>query len=239
VNGEIEDPQRNYLRAIGVTIVMIVLAYLLPTAAGLAAQPDLTAWTTGAFPDIAALIGGNKLGAWVAVGALVSSIGLFNALLLSISRLPFVLAQDGYLPQAITRVHPKFGTPWTAIIVCSAIYSVFILQPFQTLVVVVVMLYSAALLLEFIALIVFRIKLPTMRRPFRVPGGLFGVIVITLLPTAVLALAVVSQIEFEGVNALYLSITALLTGPILYPIARRVFKKDRADIAVPIELDPT
>jgi amino acid transporter len=239
VNGEIEDPQRNYLRAISITIVMIVLAYLLPIAAGLAAQPDLTAWTTGALPEIAALIGGHALGVWVAIGALVSSIGLFNALLLSISRLPFVLAQDGYLPQVITHVHPKFGTPWVAIIVCSAIYSIFILQAFQTLVVVVVMLYSAALLLEFIALIVFRIRLPAMRRPFRVPGGLVGVIFITLLPAAVLALAIVSQIEFEGVDALYLSIAALLTGPILYPITRRWFKKDQADIPVPIELDPT
>jgi amino acid transporter len=237
VNGEIENPQRNYLRAIGVTIVLVVLAYLLPTAAGLAAQPDLTAWTAGSFPDIAAIIGGRGLGAWVAIGALVSLVGLFNALLLSISRLPFVLAEDGYLPKAITRLHPKFGTPWAAIVVCAVIYSIFSLNAFAWLVVMDVVLYSAALMLEFIALIVFRIKLPAMKRPFRVPGGLAGVIVITLLPAAVLALAVVSQIQFEGVNALYLSIVALLTGPILYPIARRVFKKDQADVAVPIELE--
>ena len=45
-----------------------------------------------------------------------------------------------------------------------------------------VLLYSAALSLEFVALITLRLRAPEMSRPFRIPGGWFGVIVITLAP---------------------------------------------------------
>ena len=59
------------------------------------------------------------------------------------------MANDGYLPQALLRVHPRYGTLWVSLVVSSAIYSVFILGPFQSLVVVDVTIYAAALLLQF------------------------------------------------------------------------------------------
>lgn len=234
---EIENPRRNYPRALALTIPLVTLAYLLPVLAGLGATPDWAGWTAGYFPEVAAAIGGNWLGVWLAIGALVSAVGLFSALMLSISRLPFVMAEDGYLPKVITRQHPVHGTPHVAIIVCAVIYSFFTLSAFASLVVVDVMVYSAALLLEFAALIALRLKEPGMKRPFRVPGGWPGIIVVTLLPTLVLALAVVSTIQEEGISALYLSLAAIATGPLLYPVFRRVFKKGQPDVAVPIEQD--
>lgn len=237
VSEEIENPKRNYPRALALTIPLVTLAYLLPVVAGLAAAPDWAGWTAGYFPEVAAAIGGNWLGAWLAIGGLVSAIGLFSALMLSISRVPFVMAEDGYLPKIITRLHPKFETPHVAIIVCALIYSVFTLSAFSSLVVVDVMLYSVALLLEFAALIVLRIKMPNMKRPFRVPGGWLGLVLITVFPVLVLGLAVVSTIQEEGISALYLSLGAIITGPILYPILRRWVKKDQPDVEVPIELE--
>lgn len=234
---EIENPRRNYPRALAVTIPLVTLAYFLPVLAGLGASPDWAGWTAGYFPEVAAAIGGRWLGAWLAIGALVSAVGLFSALMLSISRLPFVMAEDGYLPQALTRKHPVYGTPHVAIIVCAVIYSFFTLNAFASLVVVDVMVYSVALLLEFAALIVLRVKEPGMKRPFRVPGGWWGIGLVTLLPTLVLALAVVSTVQEEGISALYLSLGAIATGPLLYPVFRRVFKQGRPDVAVPIERD--
>ena len=237
VNEEIENPQRNYLRAIVLTIPLVILAYLLPVIAGLGAQPDWSQWTAGFFPVVAAAVGGNWLGAWLAVGGLVSAVALFNALLLSISRLPFVLAEDGYMPQAITRTHPKFGTPWAAIIACSVIYSIFSLRPFAWLVVADVVMYAVTVILEFVALIVLRARLPNMKRPFRAPGGMFGAVLITVLPCAVLALAIYSNYTFEGAPALYLAVAGLATGPILYPLLKRFVKKDQPDVEVPVELE--
>jgi len=56
-----------------------------------------TAWDTGALPTVAGKIGGAWLGHAVAAGAVLSTGGLFLSLLLTNSRLPYVLARDGML----------------------------------------------------------------------------------------------------------------------------------------------
>jgi amino acid transporter len=237
VSDEIHEPKRNFPKGLALTIPLVTLAYLLPVGAGLQASPDWAGWTAGYFPEVAAAVGGKWLGAWMAIGGLVSAAALFNALMLSISRLPYVMASDGFLPQFITKRHPKYDTPWVAIIVCASIYSFFTLSAFSSLVVIDVIVYSASLLLEFAALIALRINEPKMRRPVRVPGGWFGVTLVTLLPTLVLALAVYSTYEEEGVGALWLSAAALATGPILYPLLVRFVKKDIPTAEVPIEYE--
>jgi amino acid transporter len=217
IAGEIEEPRKNLPLAMALTIPLIILAYLLPVFVGLHAAPDWREWTAGYFPKIATAIAGNWLGTWLGLAALVSSAGLFNALLLSFSRVPFVLAEDGYLPRALTQLHTVYKTPYIAIIVCSAIYSLFTLNAFASLIVVDVLLYAAVLFLEYAALIVFRLKQPDTQRPFKVPGGWFGLLVITMLPMLLLAFALCFTIQTEGAYAIYGSIAAIATGPMLYP----------------------
>jgi amino acid transporter len=237
VSEEIDNPKRNYPRALALTIPLVTLAYLLPVLAGLAVTTDWAGWTAGYFPEVAAQIGGQWLGAWLAIGGLVSAVGLFSALLLSISRLPFVMAEDGYLPKAITKIHPKYETPWVAIVVCATIYSFFTLSAFASLVVMDVIVYSGALILEFTALIAFRIKYPKMKRPYKIPGGWLGIFLVTIFPLGVLTLAIVSTVQEEGIGALYLSIAAIATGPLLYPFLKKFVKKDQPDVEVPIEME--
>ncbi len=110
---EIENPRKNLPRALALTVPFVTLVYLLPVVAGLTVSTDWNGWTAGYFPKVAAQLGGQWLGGWLAIGGLISAVGLFNAMLLSISRLPFVMAEDGYLPKAITKVHPKFETLWS------------------------------------------------------------------------------------------------------------------------------
>lgn len=237
VAGEMEDPKRDYPRALAWTIPLVTLAYLLPAWGGLASSPDWAGWTAGYFPQVAADVGGAWLGAWLAIGGLISAVGLYSAIMMSISRLPFVMAEDGWFPKAITRIHPKFDTPYVSILVCAFIYSFFTLSAFSSLVVVDVILYSCALLLEFAALIVLRIQQPKMKRPYRVPGGWTGIVIITILPLLVLGLAVVSTIQEEGIGALWMSIAAILTGPLAYLVLKFFVKKDQPDVEVPIELE--
>jgi amino acid transporter len=237
VSDEIHEPKRNFPRGLALTIPLVTLAYLLPVGAGLQAAPDWAGWSAGYFPEVAAAVGGKWLGAWMAIGGLVSAAALFNALMLSISRLPYVMASDGFLPKVMTKRHPKYDTPYVAIIVCASIYSFFTLSAFSSLVVIDVIVYSASLLLEFAALIALRAKEPRMKRPVRVPGGWLGIFLVTAFPCAVLALAVYSTYEEEGVGALYLSAAALATGPILYPLLVRFVKGDIPTEEVPIEYE--
>lgn len=109
------------------------------------------------------------------------------------------------------------------------------MSAFASLVVVDVIVYSAALILEFVALIVLRIKYPKMKRPYRVPGGWLGIFLITILPIGVIALAIFSTIQEEGISAIYLSVIAIASGPILYPILKKYIKKGQPDVEVPID----
>jgi amino acid transporter len=134
-----------------------------------------------------------------------------------VSRVPFVMGEDGYLPRPLLKVHPKYGTPWVALVVSSAIYSIFILGPFASLVVVDVTIYAGALMLEFVALIVLRIKEPDMERPYKIPGGWPVLILVAVLPLAVIGFAVYSQVLEEGfVKAVGWAAAGLATGPPLY-----------------------
>jgi amino acid transporter len=121
VAGEVENPRRTYPLALAIMIPAITLVYVLPVLAGLAGGRDWQAWTAGYFP----VIGGNLAGEWLQVlltiGGLISAVGLFSALLLSVTRVPFVLARDGFLPQIMTREHKRYGTPWVSIVVSSVI----------------------------------------------------------------------------------------------------------------------
>lgn len=87
----------------------------------------------------------------------------------------------------MTRVHPRFGTPWVAILVSAALYSALSLDSFSSLAEIDVVLYSAALVLEFVALVVLRRSQPSMARPFKIPGGMPVVYVVATVPTLALA----------------------------------------------------
>lgn len=230
IAGEMKDPRRDYPKTLLITVPLITACYLLPVLVGLSAVGiHQVEWTAGAWNTIAEIIGGRWLGQFMTAAALVSAAGLFSALLLSVSRVPFVMGEDGYLPKFLFKVHPKYGTPWVALVVSSAIYSIFILGSFQSLVVVDVVVYSAALMLELAALVAFRIKYPKMKRPYKIPGGWSVIFLVVLGPVLVLALAVWSQIRDEGLfNGLGLAVIFLATGPALYPAAR-FFKNRRGE----------
>ena len=230
IAGEMKNPRRDYPKTLIISMPMITLCYLLPVVIGIAVVgTDTITWTAGAWNDIAKTIGGSWLGHLMAFGALVAAAGLFSALLLSVTRVPFVMGEDGYMPRVLFKTHKKYGTPWVALVVSSAIYTIFILGPFQTLVVVDVIVYSGALLLEFAALAVLRKKEPDMVRPYKIPGGWPVIILILFLPTAIIALAIYDQIMCAGVfTTVGLSFLFVATGPVLYPIAK-YFKNRRGE----------
>jgi amino acid transporter len=81
---------------------------------------------------------------------------------------------------------------------------------FERLVTLDILIYALSLLLEFIALVVLRITQPALPRPFRVPGGMFGVVLVGVLPMLLLAFAV-THAEHEQV----LGISSFLFGSLM------------------------
>lgn len=227
---EIENPLKVIPKAMLIVIPIILVAYFLPVIAGLMSGVDWKTWgDTNSFPELAAAVGGKWLGIWTALGGMFCAMGLFNAMLLSNSRLPFVFAADKYFPEGLVKRHTVFGTPYLSIILCAIIYALLALGPFETLAVTTVLLYGVSLILQLIALIALRIKEPNMPRPFKIPGGLPVVIILALLPTAIILLAVRGTLQEEGANFLMLAGALLASAPVAYLITRALFKRGQPD----------
>ena len=63
------------------------------------------------------MLGGPLLRVGLVLGGMISAFGMFNALVMSYSRLPLAMAQDGMLPGVFGKLHPKTRAPWVAILV--------------------------------------------------------------------------------------------------------------------------
>ncbi len=183
---EVKRPQRTYPRAMLVAVAVVSLSYVLPFAAMWLTGVPSSAFETGSWADLAGMMGGLVGGPLVArgfrvalvLGGMMSAFGMFNALVMSYSRLPLAMSQDGMLPAVFQKLHPKTRAPWVAIVVCAAGWAMCLGLGFERLVTIDILLYGMSLTLEFVALVALRIKEPNLRRPFRVPGGLPGAILI-------------------------------------------------------------
>jgi amino acid transporter len=217
VLGETRAPEHAFRRALFLALPVIALAYVLPVGLALATgASDWKTWETGKLPVVATAVGGAWLGHAVAAGAVVSTAGLFAALLLTNSRLPYVLARDGLMPARLGVIHPRFGTPWAAVLLSSALYAAFAVFSFKELIVLNVWLYSLTLLVELAAFVRLRVSAPEMPRPWRVPGGLTGACAIATLPAAFAVLAMATA----GWRNTLAGVVAALTGPAVWAFVR-------------------
>ena len=189
--GEVDKPNRTFPRAMAISVLLVTLAYLLPVLVGVSVDTEWANWKEGYFPKVAAQIGGGGLGAWLTMAGLISAMGLLNALLCTSSRVPYAMARRGMLPPVFAKLHPRYATPWAAIIVNSAGVVCLIPFSFKDLIQVDMLLYALALILEFAALVWLRLARPELPRPYRLPFGLPGTVAISLPPVALCLLSAV------------------------------------------------
>jgi amino acid transporter len=188
---EVERPQRTYPRAMLVAVAIVAASYILPVAAVWMTGLQASAWETGSWADIAGMLGGPLLRIGLVAGGMISAFGMFNALVMSYSRLPLAMAQDGMLPKVFAKLHPKTRAPWVAIAACAVGWAMCLGLGFQRLVTIDILLYGCSLGLEFLALIFLRIREPELPRAFRVPGGMFGAVAVGIAPMLLLGFSIV------------------------------------------------
>ena len=219
-------PAAAYLsvQAMAIRVILVALTYVLPIGAVAMTGLDPNQWTTGGWPDVARALEGNaSLALALASAGMLGAFGTFNALTLVYSRLPAVMAEDGFLPRAMSKRTRKTYAPWVSILVCSTAWALCLGLNFSKLVMLDVLLTGMSILLEFAALVALRIREPELHRPYRVPGGLRGAIVIGLPPLALLILAVIrNDAEPVGpINALQLGCLIMLAGVACYFVSAR------------------
>lgn len=223
---DVEAPGRTYLRGFWFALPVMTAVYFFTVWVGLGVLKDPAEWVEGVWPAIAEAVGGKALFWGVTLGALAGLTGMFVGQAFSSARLPFVLARDGFLPGFLSREHPRFFTPHRAILFLGAVYLALALnQSFLELVTVNVILYTAAIVLEIVALWVFRIRRPDAERPVRIGGGWVGLALVSISPVLLVGLAVWQSVLEEGWSSQGLTLAFLVSGPVVLGLRRLAGKK--------------
>jgi len=215
---EVERPQRTYPRAMLAAVVIVSLSYVIPVAAMWMTGLSPSAWETGSWAEVAGMVGGPLLRMALVLGGMISAFGMFNALVMSYSRLPLAMAQDGMLPRIFAKLHPKTRAPWVAIAVLAMGWACCLGLGFERLVTIDILLYGASVALEFAALIWLRVREPKLPRPFRVPGGRFGAVAVGIAPMMLLGFSIVrSQHESVfGMSSFAFGLLLIAAGFVAY-----------------------
>jgi amino acid transporter len=220
--GEVARPVRSYLTSICIAFILVFALYLLTAYSVHRSGIDPAALNDGGFPVLGVLAAGRWLGIVVAIGGMAGQLGLYSAVLLSVSRVPQVMADDQLLPAWFCSLHPRFGTPYVSIIASSAVVSVLVLFTFSDLIVMDIILYGAGLSLEFIALLVLRRREPDTHRPFRIPLGNTGLILLFLLPVGIYILAISGiLIASEKAGPALLALAMLFSAAVAWQFIRK------------------
>jgi amino acid transporter len=215
---EVDRPQRTFPLAMLIAVSFITISYIIPVAAAAHAGISPLGWSTGGWVDVGRMVGGEWLSIAIAAGGAIGAIGCFNALMLSFTRLPLVMAQDGYLPKIFTRTSARNGMPWVSITACAIGWAACLFLNFERLVIIDVLLTGLSILLEFWALTGLRIREPNLPRPYRVPGGVAGTVLIGIPPLALMVAAVMrNRTEAIGAtSSLVVALVLIALGPIFY-----------------------
>ncbi len=145
-----------------------------------------------------AVIGQDWASYLVSAGAVAGITSVLLVLLMSQPRIFFAMSRDGLLPPAVSKVHPRFGTPYITTIITGLIVA---LVAGLTQIQVVGEMTSIGTLFAFIvvcaAVLMLRVKRPDAYRPFRVPGGpVIPVLGILSCAYLMLSLPVITWVRF-------------------------------------------
>jgi amino acid transporter len=242
---EVERPQRTYPRAMIAAVVLVALTYILPFLVVYGAGVPTSAFSgEGAWAKVAGLIGGswhgfNWLGFLLVLGGMMSAFGMFNALVMSYSRLPLAMARDGMLPKVFAKLSARTQAPWVAILVCAACWALCLGLGFRRLITLDIMLYGASLMLEFVTLVVLRIREPGLKREFRVPGGMAGAITCGVFPLLLLSLAIVESGNETvlGMNGMLFGLLIILSGFLIYFVTGKLNIRHTKPVVVGAEIE--
>ena len=227
--GEMKNPQKTFVRILIWNTPMNILTYILPTTLALAVLGNWSEWKTDYIVTASRLIGGPALGAAMLIAAMIGTLSLSNSTILYTTRVPATMAEDGYLPAWLGRIHPRYGTPVRAIAVSTIVYCVLARFDVEDLVNIYIWTRIATTLLTLFAAWQMRRKAPDARRSFRIPAGKLGLAYIIIFPAILCALKVAQSEDYVWKYAPWL----LATGPAAYAILRYIFKLKPTPFAPP------
>ena len=231
--GEVDKPQKTFPVALFVAVIFTCLAYLFPLFAVIGSvNVDQTRWGSGFHAEAAEMIAGKWLKYWIEVGAVLSGIGLFEAQLSSYGYQLLGMANLGFLPKFFARRSSRFNTPWVGILLSTVIILAVSFMNFTDIIASANFLYSLGMLLEFSAFLWLRRKLPALKRPYRVPMRLPGLVIMCLIPSGFLVF-----IMAIATRTVYLISGLMTVAGIGWYFLMKIFKSKKFCVFSTIEVD--
>jgi amino acid transporter len=219
IGGEVTTPEKTLPRALIYGTLAVIVIYVAANLAYIAVLPISRIQTS---PLVAADVAQQLVGSWgvslVSIAIVLATIGTLNASLLTTPRIFFAMADDGLLFRAIADVHPKYKTPYRAILLSAGLGVVFVLlgtfdQLADTFITAIVPFYA----LSVAAIFPLR-RRATYQPPYRVPGYPIVPALFVLATLYILASAIVDPRTRWGTLAV---LGGALAGIPVYYIARR------------------
>ena len=190
-SGEVRDSAHSVPRAVFLAMAMVTLLYI---GLQVVSQGVLGAALPGSATPLADAAG-RVFGAWgilmISAGFMISAFGYLSGMMLAVPRALFAFARDGILPRPLATVHPRFHTPWIAIVAQSTLcWALAVLNSFETLAIIANV--SAALVYIGCAAAAWKLTratAPAAQHSFAIPGGatvpILAIIAIAFLLSAV------------------------------------------------------
>jgi glutamate:GABA antiporter len=203
---EVRNPRKTFPRSILISAVLIGVIYFLGTIALLWILPaDQVNTQNGVFQAISsgsALMGLSWLGVIAALLVTVGNAGGVGATVAGASRVPFAVGIDSYLPTAFGKLHPKWRTPYVAILVQALLSAVILVLAntnetisgaYEVLINATIVVYFIPFLYMYAAVIklAYRGNRGKEENSVLIPGGRLGVWIAGSLGFAVTALSIV------------------------------------------------
>jgi amino acid transporter len=154
---------------------------------------------------------------------------------MSYSRLPLAMAEDGMLPPIVARRNSR-DVPWVSVVLCGLAWGLALKLPFERLIAIDLILYGSSLLLEFVALVVLRVRQPGLERPFKA-GNFVSACLLGVGPAALIGYALwvsrgdklmQSDAWLGSIPALLFAAAVGLMGPLLYWATAGQFARRKA-----------
>ncbi|KAJ4977460.1 hypothetical protein NE237_002566 [Protea cynaroides] len=230
--GEMQNPKKTLPKALFYALILVVLGYFFPLLIGTGAIPlDRDLWTDGYFSDIAKLIGGVWLRWWVQGASALSNMGMFVAEMSSDSFQLLGMAERGMLPEFFSK-RSRYGTPLFGILFSASGVILLSWLSFQEIVAAENFLYCFGMILEFMAFVRLRMKYPAASRPFKIPVGTIGSILMCIPPTALICVV----LALASLKVMLVSLGAVFIGLVMQPGLKCIEKKQLLKFSVSSDL---
>ncbi|XP_010518945.1 PREDICTED: probable polyamine transporter At1g31830 [Tarenaya hassleriana] len=219
--GEVENPKKTLPKALFYALILVVVSYIIPLLSGTGATPlNRELWTDGYLADIAKILGGAWLGWWVQVAAATSNMGMFLAEMSSDSFQLLGMAERGMIPEFFAK-RSRHGTPLIGILFSASGVILLSWLSFQEIVAAENLLYCVGMILEFIAFVRLRMKYPAASRPYKIPVGTVGSVLMCIPPTILIFVVM----AFSTLKVAGLSLGIVVIGLVMQPCLKHVEKK--------------